>query len=71
MQTLSADKWMSMKNKEGSRTNAALSVILIDAEHGNVSPEVPFAVGRLFTDYGPNRMRDTFGVSLRMSVSTP
>ena len=60
-----------MKDRKGRPTDATLAVTLIDAEHGNVSPEVPFTVGRLFTDYGPNGMWDTFGVSLEMRVSTP
>ena len=54
-----------MGEKEGRPTNPTLAVRLVDAEHRNVSPEVPFTVGRLFTDNDPNRKRDTFGVSLR------
>jgi hypothetical protein len=49
-------------------TDAALAVALVDAEHGDVTPETPFTVWRLLADYDPDGMRDALRVSLEMEI---
>jgi hypothetical protein len=52
------------ERRRGGRTNAALAIPLVNAEHSDISPEVPFTMGCLLAYDNSDGVRDALSICL-------